>query len=172
MTTTRLRPPENRVSPRAVHMWTLSGVIGAVVGIAVLSGIAWMLVYARWSWVPEWVLERAWWIPVLYGCYAVARAVIAPRWRYRVHRWEVTADVVYTRVGWISREWQLVPVSRIQTVDHTQGWMERLFGLATLEIQTASHAGSSSIAGLGAQVAQQISEDLAMRAGELRDDAT
>ncbi|RCV48943.1 hypothetical protein DEF23_08420 [Marinitenerispora sediminis] len=153
-------------------MWTVSGLVGAAVGIAVLVGAALLLGFTRWSWVPAPVVDRAWWAPVCYGVYGVARAVIAPRWRYRVHRWEVTADVVYTRVGWLSRAWQLVPVSRIQTVDHTQGWLERMFGLATLEVRTASHAGSSKIEGLRAEVARELSEQLAVRAGELRDDAT
>ncbi|MUL43551.1 PH domain-containing protein [Streptomonospora sp. PA3] len=153
-------------------MWTLQAAIGSAVLLALLCAGAWGLRAVSWEWVPDWLLRNAWWLPVLYAAYAAVRTVVVPRWRYRVHRWEVTADVVYTRVGWFSRQWQLVPVSRIQTVDHRQGWMERLFGVATLEVQTASHAGSSTIEGLGAADAQRISEELAERAAELRDDAT
>jgi membrane protein YdbS with pleckstrin-like domain len=98
--------------------------------------------------------------------------LVAPVWRFRVHRWEVSADVVYTRTGWFSREWLLVPVSRIQTVDTKQGWIERLLGLATIEINTASHTGSSEVSGLPAGVATRLAEDLAHRAHDLRDDAT
>ncbi|MBX9391098.1 PH domain-containing protein [Streptomonospora nanhaiensis] len=153
-------------------MWTLQMAVSAAVVTALLCAAAWGLRAASWFWVPDPVLRYAWWLPGVYGVYALVRAVVAPRWRYRVHRWEVTADVVYTRTGWLSRQWQLVPVSRIQTVDHRQGWMERLFRVATLEIQTASHAGSTTIAGLDAADAQRISEELAERATELRDDAT
>ncbi|WP_386674519.1 PH domain-containing protein [Streptomonospora salina] len=171
-TTTRLRPPTHRVSRKAVRLWTLQAAIGSAVTAALLSAAVWALRLAWWDWVPEWALRNAWWLVVLYGVYALARVVIVPQWRYRVHRWEITADVVYTRSGWFSRQWQLVPVSRIQTVDHRQGWMERMFGVATLEVQTASHAGSSTIEGLAAADAQRISEELAQRAAELRDDAT
>lgn len=153
-------------------MWTVQSAIGSAVLLALLCAAVWGLRWASWEWVPDWLLRNAWWIPVIYAVYGVARTVIVPQWRYRVHRWEVTADVVYTRSGWFSRQWQLVPVSRIQTVDHRQGWMERLFRVATLEVQTASHAGSSTIEGLGAADAQRISEELAERAAELRDDAT
>ncbi|WP_184583655.1 PH domain-containing protein [Lipingzhangella halophila] len=170
--TTRLRAPQHRVSPRAVPMWTLSHTVSSILITAVLIAAVWGVVAAGWSWVPAWLLERAWWIPVLYAGYALVKTVVAPRWRYRVHRWEVTADVVYTRTGWLSRAWQLVPVGRIQTVDTTQGWLERMFRLATLRVQTASYAGSSTIEGLDAAEAQRISEELALRVGDVGDDAT
>ncbi|MBB6171216.1 hypothetical protein HNR23_001276 [Nocardiopsis mwathae] len=150
----------------------MSIAIESVVMLAVLGAAALGISWVGWDWIPGWLAENAWWIPVLYGVYAAAKTAIAPRWRYRVHRWEITADMIYTRVGWLNRAWQLVPVSRIQTVDHTQGWLERMFRVATLEVQTASHAGSSTIEGLDADEARRISEELAVRAGELRDDAT
>jgi membrane protein YdbS with pleckstrin-like domain len=113
------------------------------------------------------------------GCLPAAVAVaglvivaVVPIWRYRVHRWEVGSDVVYTRTGWFNRHWQLVPVSRIQTVDTEQNWIERLLGLATMHIRTASHAGSSKVAGLPADTATRLAADLAHRAHDLRDDAT
>ena len=90
----------------------------------------------------------------------------------RDSRWEVGEDVIYTRAGWIARAWQLVPVNRIQTVDHTQAMLERVFDVATLQVQTASYAGSSTIEGLDAEEARVLSEELAARAATLRDDAT
>ncbi|PSK84216.1 hypothetical protein CLV63_13935 [Murinocardiopsis flavida] len=153
-------------------MWTLGAAIGSAIGVALLSGAAFGIGYAEWDWVPGPVLTNIWWAPGAFALYATASTIISPRWRYSVHRWEVTEDVIYTRTGWINRQWQLVPINRIQTVDHTQGWMERLFKVATLEVQTASHAGSSTIEGLDAADAQRISEDLAARAGQMRNDAT
>ncbi|GAB3211920.1 PH domain-containing protein [Marinactinospora endophytica] len=170
--TATLRPPRNRVSPRAVHVWTVRRAMGALIMTAGLAALVWAAWYFEWSWIPAPIAERLWWIPTLYGIYQVAATLVVPRWRYRVHRWEIAADVVYTRVGWLNRHWQLVPVGRIQTVDHTQDWLERLFGVATLVFQTASHEGSSRIEGLDAAQARQLSEELAARAGELRDDAT
>lgn len=151
-------------------MWTVRSGMGAVLLIGVLCVAAWNA--DAWGWVPAWVQQNAWWGPISYGGIAFLQVIVVPRWRYRVHRWEVTSDVIYTRTGWATREWQLVPVSRIQTVDYNQGWLERLFRLATLEVQTASHAGSSTIEGLDTEQARQISEELAIRAGTLQDDAT
>ncbi|GAB3497441.1 hypothetical protein GCM10027440_50840 [Nocardiopsis coralliicola] len=153
-------------------MWTLKAAMGHAVVVAVLAAAVWGAGAIDAGWMPAWVTGRGWAAPVLYGVYAVADTAVMPRFRYRVHRWEVSGDVVYTRSGWLNRRWQLVPIDRVQTVDHTQGWMERLFRVATLEIQTASHAGSSTIEGLDAEQARTLSEEVAVRAGELRNDAT
>ncbi|GAB3746952.1 PH domain-containing protein [Nocardiopsis nanhaiensis] len=168
----QLRPPLRRVSGRSIGVWTLRLLFGAVFNLAVFSFIAWVLSTSGWGWIPEWAVEYAWALPVAYSVYALFKIAIVPSWRYRVHRWEVTGDIIYTRVGWISRAWQLVPVNRLQTVDHTQGWLERIFDVATLKVQTASFAGSSTIEGLDSEEARRLSEELAVRAGTLRGDAT
>ncbi|MGW9555765.1 PH domain-containing protein [Nocardiopsis sp. NPDC055551] len=168
----RLRPPLRRVSSRSIGVWTLRMAFGALFNLALISAAAWALGNFAWGWVPTWAHENAWVFPSVYVLYALLKIAIVPSWRYRVHRWEVNEDVIYTRAGWISRAWQLVPVNRLQTVDHTQGWLERIFDVATLQVRTASYAGSSTIEGLDAEEARRLSEELAVRAGALRDDAT
>jgi len=172
VTVAELRPPLRRVSGRAVGMWTLRLLFSVAFNLIVVSVLALGLANMPWVWIPEPLRENASLLPVVYGTYALLKVAIVPSWRYRVHRWEVTDDVIYTRAGWINRSWQLVPVNRLQTVDHTQGWLERVFDVATLQVQTASHAGSSRIEGLDAEEARGLSEELAVRAATLRDDAT
>ncbi|MFC6085163.1 PH domain-containing protein [Sphaerisporangium aureirubrum] len=170
--TAPLRDPAHRVSRRAITLWLLQALIGFLflVGASVL--VATIISGTSWSWVPDWAAGNAWWLPVIVGVLTLPFLISEPLWRYAVHRWELSGDVVYARSGWVSREWVFVPVSRIQTVDKQQGWFERMLGLATLEIRTASYAGSSSIQGLDIHVASRLAEDLAHRAHELRDDAT
>ncbi|REE95347.1 PH domain-containing protein [Thermomonospora umbrina] len=168
----RLRPPAHRVSPRAIAHWAIEYLAAWAVAFGLAWGVAAWVDSADPDWLPGWAGGRIWWLPVVTGVAGALLVAVAPAWRYRVHRWEVSADVVYTRTGWFSREWLLVPVSRIQTVDTEQGLIERLLGLATIEISTASHAGSSQVAGLPVNVATRLAEDLAHRAHGLRDDAT
>lgn len=167
-----LRDPAHRVSPKARQLWLLESLIGFVlmVGGAVLVG-KWVG-GSGWGWVPGWLADDPWLLPVVVGVLTTPFLVAEPFVRYAVHRWELAEDVVYARSGFLTREWVFVPVSRIQTVDKAQGWMERMLGLATLEIRTASHAGSSTIKGLDHQVAAGLAEQLAHRAEQLRDDAT
>ncbi|OOC54486.1 hypothetical protein NOSIN_12270 [Nocardiopsis sinuspersici] len=170
--TARLRPPLHRVSGRAIGVWTVRLLLASAFTLALACALAWGASSLGWAWIPAWARDNAWLLPAVYAVYALLKVAIVPSWRYRVHRWEVADDVVYTRTGWVSRSWQLVPVSRLQTVDHTQGWLERMFDVATLEVQTASYAGSSTIEGLDEKEARRLSEELAVRAGALRDDAT
>lgn len=168
----RLRPPAHRVSPRAIAHWAIEYLLvwGLLFGLAL--GVAAWIGDSGWSALPGWLSDRVRLMPHAVGGAGLLMVAVAPVWRYRVHRWEVSADVVYTRTGWFSREWLLVPVSRIQTVDTEQGWIERLLGLATIEVNTASHTGSSELSGLPVDVATRLAEDLAHRAHDLRDDAT
>ncbi len=70
-----------------------------------------------------------------------AHALIMPRWRYSVHRWEVTDQALYTRTGWFSVHWRIAPINRIQTIDSHRSLGERIFGLANVTATTASAAG-------------------------------
>ncbi|WP_326642204.1 PH domain-containing protein [Streptosporangium sp. NBC_01755] len=167
-----LRAPANPVSRKAVTLWLMEGIFWSIVLVGGSFFLARWIDEGRWSWLPGWALDNIWWLPWLMVLLLVPGALVEPFWRYAVHRWELSEDVVYARSGWLSREWVFVPVSRIQTVDKAQGWFERMLGLATVEIRTASHAGSSTIKGLDYGVAAELAEGLARRAEELRDDAT
>ncbi|WP_329084021.1 MULTISPECIES: PH domain-containing protein [unclassified Streptosporangium] len=167
-----LRAPANPVSRKAITLWLLEGLFWSVLLAGGSFFLARWIDEDRWSWLPGWALDNIWWLPWLMVLLLIPGTLIEPFWRYAVHRWEFSGDVVYARSGWLSREWVFVPVSRIQTVDKAQGWFERMLGLATVEIRTASHAGSSTIKGLEYEVAAELAEGLARRAEELRDDAT
>ena len=152
--------------------WAVEYLLGWGVVLAVSWGLAAWADGARWAALPHAMLVRVWWLPVVVAACGAVSVAVAPVWRYRVHRWEASRDVVYTRTGWFNRRWLLVPVGRIQTVDTEQGWLERALGLATLKIATASHAGSSKLVGLPVGVATGLAEELARRADARRDDAT
>lgn len=158
----RLRAPRHRVSPRALLMWMCTDLVRLVPVTAVL-----VLGAGRWDWfsLPTWV-----W--VAYGLVAVAYVVAVPQWRYAVHRWEVTETAVYTQTGWWARERRIAPMSRVQTVDHRQGAISRLFGLATVRVTTASSAGALTIEGLDQHRAIGIVADLTRMADSVPGDAT
>ena len=120
------------------------------------------------GWVDVLLTVARWLLAPLAICWVV----IQPVWRYRVHRWEVTEDAVYTLEGWVSRTWRIVPVSRIQTVDTTRGPLQQLLGLSSVSVRTASHAGSTGIEQLAAPTAAAVAHDLGLRANAIRDEAT
>lgn len=148
-----LPDPANRVARRAVWHWmTRYGL--SLLPLLFLLGAAILL--------PLTHIATVVCVAVLAVVLALNAAVAAglPFWRYSVHRWEVADGFVFTRSGAVFRDWRIVPLHRVQTVEVSQGLLERAFGVARLEIRTASYAGSTSIAGLEAQQARLVAEGL------------
>lgn len=160
--TLRLREPRERVSPRALPMWMLSAAVGGMLLLAVLA-----VVGPLTQWTP-----LGWWVVALAAVLVAAYVAVVPRWRYAVHRWEVTATAVHTQTGWWVRESRIAPMSRIQTVDHVEGAVARLFGLSTVTVTTASAAGALEIAGLDRDRALRLVEELTRMADSVPGDAT
>ena len=157
-----LRQPSERVSPRARSMWTLSA---ALEGLALLAAAVVIGPVTDWLPIP-------WWAVALVALTIAAYVVAVPRWRYAVHRWEVTETAVYTQTGWWARERRIAPMSRIQTVDHVEGAVSRLFKLSTVTVTTASAAGALEISGLDRDRALALVDDLTIKADAVPGDAT
>jgi uncharacterized protein len=132
-----------------------------VLGAAAVAGVVLGLLAATGAGVPGW----AWGLLAAGAALALVAALLAPRPAYRFHRWELAEVGLYVQEGWLWRSWSVVPHGRIQTVDTTAGPLERALGLATLEVRTASHRGSTRLAGLAAETAARLRDELAARAG-------
>ncbi|MET0758068.1 MAG: PH domain-containing protein [Mycobacterium sp.] len=103
---------------------------------------------------------------------AVVFVIVVPLWRYRVHRWDIGMQAVYTRSGWLVQERRIAPISRVQTVDTYRGPLDRLFGLANVTVTTASSAGAVRIVALDSDVADRIAAQLTNIAAIGDQDAT
>ena len=157
-----LRAPSNRVSSRAVRYWTARS---AAKGLVILA-VEIVLILASGA-------PAAWWTGVaVTALIGAAHAVLMPHWRYRVHRWEVTSEALYTRAGWFSVHWRIAPISRIQTIDSHRSFGERIFGLANVTATTASAAGPVHIHGLDRATADRLLDELTLATGQVQGDAT
>jgi uncharacterized protein len=157
-----LRAPSHRVSRRAIGYWTARAGLSGLVIVAVEAVI-----------VATSHLAGAWWTAVAAtGVIVAAHTAIMPQWRYRVHRWEVTEEALFTRAGWFSVHWRIAPISRIQTIDSHRSFGERIFGLANVTATTASAAGPVHIHGLDRATADRLLDQLAIATGQVAGDAT
>lgn len=155
--------PANRPSRKAPLVWA----VGAAIPWTVLAvgQVVWWLFDDRWA---PWRAVAA--ALTLMG--AVFFVLVVPFWRYRVHRWELGAQAVYTRTGWLVEERRIAPISRVQTVDTQRGPLDRIFGLANVTVTTASSAGAVQIVALDADVADRIAAQLTDIASLGEQDAT
>jgi membrane protein YdbS with pleckstrin-like domain len=143
-------------------MWTAETSVQAVI----LTVVPFVLA------VPMDLFDVPWWAWLLWVLVLLTYVATVPSWRYAVHRWEVTDTAVYTQTGWWTRERRIAPMSRIQTVDHVEGAIARLFGLATVTVTTASAAGALEISGLDKEVARRLVDELTLKADAVEGDAT
>ena len=157
-----LREPSGQVSPKAVGYWRLSALPLVVVALA--AGIGAVVATGSRPW--------AWAMAVVLLAVALAVVVVMPGLRYRVHRWEVTHEAVYTRSGWLRRDIRIVPLSRVQTISTSQTAVMRAFGLASLLVTTASSAGAVRVEGLDAGLARDVVADLTRDTAATEGDAT
>ncbi|MGB3769998.1 MAG: PH domain-containing protein [Rhodococcus sp. (in: high G+C Gram-positive bacteria)] len=160
--------PAHALGPRAKTLWTIT---------AALMWIPVVIALIVWGAVLAATVTDPYWSPVVITALAVAVAasahvVVVPRWRYRVHRWEVSTTAVHTRSGWFVQERRIAPLSRVQTVDTERGPLDRALGLATVTVTTASSAGAVKIAALDLATAERTAAAITEAAARSRSDAT
>ena len=161
----RLRDPANLASSRAILFWTVRALLGWLVLIGAQLAVLLLTDTSH---------HRAANITVLIitALATLLHVSVMPRWRYRVHRWELTDTACYAQSGWITQERRIAPLSRIQTVDSERGPIEQLFRLANVTVTTASAAGPIKIRGLDADTAAQLVDRLTTITAESSGDAT
>jgi uncharacterized protein len=151
----RLDDRERQLDPRVVRIWRLSTVLSWVPPLIIGAGIAFVVLGRNGAWV------------LLAGLLASGASVLwYPPARYRRWRWQLTPLAIELRYGVLVRRHEAVPYFRVQQIDVTQGPLDRLLGLATLQVTTASASGSAALPGIVASEAPAIRADLLARAAE------
>ncbi|MFD9683753.1 PH domain-containing protein [Rhodococcus sp. NPDC059969] len=153
-----------RPSTKAPRLWAITAslfwvpvIVAEIVCAVLIPGI------------PSWVVGTVFAVTVLF---AATYILMVPAWRYRVHRWEISDTAVYTRTGWFTQERRIAPISRVQTVDTERGPIDRMLGLATVTVTTASSAGAVKISALDQEIADRAVAQLTEIAGTNVGDAT
>jgi uncharacterized protein len=110
-----------------------------------------------------WYMVRrpeVWVIGAVLNLVTVGRLALVPRslcsWGYAER-----ADDLLVRHGLLYRRLSIVPYGRMQFVDVTAGPLERLLGLATVQLHTAAAASDARIPGLTGAEAARLRDRLA-----------
>jgi membrane protein YdbS with pleckstrin-like domain len=142
-------------SPRLAAARRLT-VCGPLAVLAVVAAVLAVTLAIGWIWLVAVglvvVAAWAWWL--------VGRQVRA--WGYAERE-----DDLLVRRGVMWRTVVVVPYGRMQFVDVYAGVVDRMFGLAKVQLHTASASSDAYIPGLGPQEAARLRDRLATR-GEAR----
>jgi len=142
--------PWQLVSPRLATTRTIGLVAVLVlpaVGLLVSSAVV-----SRWFWAGVAVVLVA----LLWGLWVIQRQVRAISWA------ELPEELVI-RKGRLFRSLVSVPYGRLQYVDVQSGPLSRRFGMAEVELHTASPESGGSIPGLPLEEAEALRTRLAAR---------
>ncbi|PYE20669.1 hypothetical protein DFR67_10158 [Williamsia limnetica] len=157
------RAPRNRIDPRSRWYWLLECLCLLAIAVAALVVPA-----IIWSGVRTGFLVAA----ASVGALLLLWTVTMPFLRYRVHRWEASDTAVYAKTGWLSREWKVAPLSRIQSVEAKRNPLHQFLGLSQVSVTTASAHGEIVIQGLDRVVADDLVAELTVATESTVGDAT
>jgi membrane protein YdbS with pleckstrin-like domain len=143
------------VSPRLATARLATAAI--TFGVPALGGV----VAAVWS-----GLVGLWSIPIVFVLLLAWTALLIPR-QVRAMGYAERADDLLIRKGILFRSMVVVPYGRMQYVDVQAGPLARAFGIAQVQLHTASPGTDAAIDGLPAQEATRLRDGLASR-GEAR----
>ena len=142
--------PWVRVSPALVTVRTIV-LLGVLAAVAVV-GVPLALLVTPWLWIVVLVVV----IVAAWGVWLIRRQVSAISFA------ELEEDLVI-RKGRMFRRLVAIPYGRLQYVDLQSGPLSRQFGLAGLELHTASPESGGDIPGLPITDAEALRERLAAR---------
>ncbi|MEJ5913917.1 PH domain-containing protein [Pseudokineococcus sp. 1T1Z-3] len=144
-----------RVSPRLATVRRIGSAIGNL--LPLVPAVVLALALDRW-----WVVLL--WLPFLV--LLVVRQLVIGRQVDAIGYAEREDDLL-VRHGLLFRSLVVVPYGRMQFVDVQAGPVDRRFGIATVQLHTASAGTDATIPGLPPQEAERLRDRLASR-GEAR----
>src|SRR6476646_9391723 len=100
---------------------------------------------------------------IAVGCVLLAGVVADVVMQRRVGAWGYAerGDDLLVRRGLLVRRLSVVPYGRMQLIEVTAGPVDRIFGLATVQLHTAAASTDARIPGLTAAEAQRLRDRLA-----------
>jgi membrane protein YdbS with pleckstrin-like domain len=134
-------------------MWSARQVSLALTGLPLALAAA----------IPSWVVGGSTvGVPVTAGVVVVLALLwVLLRGRYRSWGYLERDDDLVVRRGLLFRQVTVVPYGRMQFIDVSAGPIDRLFGLATVQLHTAAAASDARIPGLQQDEAERLRDRLA-----------
>jgi uncharacterized protein len=144
---------ERTLDRRVVTVWRLSLAVGLLVPTLALSVTGVAVLGSTGMLIPA--------VLVVLGVILVAWY---PSARYARWRWRLTDLAVELDRGVVVRQAEALPYFRIQQIDVTRGPVDRLLGLASLQVTSASASGSVTLPGIASEDAPGVRRALLARA--------
>jgi uncharacterized protein len=154
--------PQKRISPKALKVWRLHGVIQTLVLAIVVAGVIVLSTLFDW---PVWIMAAAIGVLLLF---TYTMIFFLPTIRWKRWRYEVREQEIELQRGFIFVKRTLVPMVRVQHVDTVQGPILKKYHLSTITISTA--ATVHEIPALDTDEADELRHSISLLARVAEDD--
>jgi uncharacterized protein len=146
------KTPSKKLTPRAIRAWQWAAAGGNlfIFGLPALYAI-----FLGWQGNHAWTLIA---LAVFTLLYYIAGIFFIPYVRWRHWRYEIDEHEIDLLRGVIIRRRTLIPLSRVQHVDTTQGPILRWYKLASVTISTA--ATTHEISALDEMIADHVRDTI------------
>jgi membrane protein YdbS with pleckstrin-like domain len=153
-----LEEPKKRLSKDAIKVWLIGELIGNLIGFITLGILFYLDYYFAW---------KAWigWILIVITVLALIGAVwgfIHPFLLYKNWRYDADEEFLHLKSGAIYEKHQLIPMTKIQSVETKQGPILRIYGLRSVSVQTMG--SSHTIPTLSEEIAVILRNQIAQYA--------
>lgn len=130
--------------------------------LTIFVRVVWLLVLGAAAAIGWYVFQEPL-APIVAGALALVTLIRLVFVLRSIRSWGYAerADDLLVRHGLLYRRLSVVPYGRMQFVDVTAGPLERLFGLATVQLHTAAAATDARIPGLAPEEAARLRDRLA-----------
>ena len=124
--------PSQRIAPTALRAWRIAaGMVNIILWLLVITLGILTYIYEFSTWYVTIAL-------ILVVVLLILFVVVIPKIRYRRWRYEIFDKEIYIQHGLIIVTRTIVPMTRVQHVDTTQGPILKRFNLAGVQISTAA----------------------------------
>ncbi|GIN86108.1 UPF0699 transmembrane protein YdbS [Heyndrickxia sporothermodurans] len=148
--------PQGRLSKDAVKVWIVKETLGNIVGWIILGVLLYLDHLYSWKEWIGWILIV---IAILSVVFAIWSIFIEPFLLYKNWRYDVNEEFLQLKSGAINEMHQLVPMTKIQSVETNQGPFLRKYGLYSISVETMG--SSHSIPALPKDVAIELRNRIA-----------
>jgi uncharacterized protein len=154
--------PQKRISPKALKVWRLHGLIQTLVLAIVVAGVIVLSTLFDW---PVWIMAASIGVLLLFTYMMI---FFLPTIRWKRWRYEVREQEIELQRGFIFVKRTLVPMVRVQHVDTVQGPILKKYHLSTITISTA--ATVHEIPALDTDEADELRHSISLLARVAEDD--
>jgi uncharacterized protein len=154
--------PQKRISPKALKVWRLHGVIQTLVLAIVVAGVIVLSTLFDW---PVWIMAASIGVLLLFTYMMI---FFLPTMRWKRWRYEVREQEIELQRGFIFVKRTLVPMVRVQHVDTVQGPILKKYHLSTITVSTA--ATVHEIPALDTDEADELRHSISLLARVAEDD--